>query len=496
LSLNGQDTIVFKESLKVVAKYDINSKLKEGATVELKYAFSTFEQGNTLVKIAAQNATSKEVMLLSTDCSLFNYVDVNSVNKIWDKYLLLGGTYENLLLKGYQLNLRNELIHESNQYINSLENSNRFYRDEYLEDYLYVLINKIYSGVFSDNRQSEIYIKILEDRESNAFSLPNGCIIVSTGLLSTIQSEDELVGVLAHELAHFVLDHHIMNYNKEIDRKKRAEFWSTFATTLAAGIDAYQTINNKNHIPGVLTASTFMASSIVSDEIIKQLGIKYNKEQETEADNLSKDILTILKYNKLGLSSALSRIRDSFLKEGNYSSLTGGNTHPSFTQRIFSLGEPGANDTFVQSAYNIKVSSVNSYNAWIDLWYFHRYKKADELVSRNINSGVATEIDYLIKAVIKRRTINTKESNEDVLRLLNKAKEINVANYIIIHREEALAYLRLNMKNEAKKSFESYLISLSELKKNYQTMEDKDSINQIQDEIVWVKNMIFKLSAL
>ncbi len=45
-------------------------------------------------------------------------------------------------------------------------------------------------------------VALLDTDEICAFSAPGGYILVSRGLLSTVQSEDELAGVLAHELGH------------------------------------------------------------------------------------------------------------------------------------------------------------------------------------------------------------------------------------------------------------------------------------------------------
>lgn len=43
---------------------------------------------------------------------------------------------------------------------------------------------------------------ILDTPEANGFALPGGWVFVTAGLLETIESEDELAAVLAHELAH------------------------------------------------------------------------------------------------------------------------------------------------------------------------------------------------------------------------------------------------------------------------------------------------------
>ncbi len=48
---------------------------------------------------------------------------------------------------------------------------------------------------------------IVDDTSPNAFALPGGYIFVSRGLLALTNSEDELAGVLGHEIAHVAMRH-------------------------------------------------------------------------------------------------------------------------------------------------------------------------------------------------------------------------------------------------------------------------------------------------
>jgi len=495
-SLYGQEVITFKEPLKIVATEKINSEIKKGAVLSATGVAYNYNDGLIILEIIAQNIDGSPVSFDPKKISLFEFKDVDNIHKVWDKHQLTGGTYTNLLTKGFQYELRNELNNDAIEYVNTLNTYDRFFNDEYFEDYLYTLINKIHSGILKDKRPGNIFIKIIKDPEPNAFALPNGCIIISTGLLSTIQSEDELVGILAHEIAHFALDHQVLNYNKEIDRKKRAEFWATFATVVAASADVYLAVNNKNHVPGILTASTAIAASVFSDEVINRLGVKYNQAQESEADNASKEILEVLKYDKLGLSAALQRIKNYCIITGNYLALTGSGSHPSLDSRINFLGQVNNMETFVQPVFLQKVSLINSYNAWIELWHFAHHLAANDLASRNITNGVATESDYIVKAVVKRRLSNTKESNEEVINLLSQAKTLNVTPYILLSKEEGITYIRLNKKAEAKKSFQTYLTLLNELKDRNEIKELKNTNKALEDEITWTKKMIFKVENL
>ena len=59
-----------------------------------------------------------------------------------------------------------------------------------------------------------LHYAILDDPEANAFAMPNGRIYLHLGLLTTLQSEDELAAVLAHESAHVVGRHGVEGYNQ------------------------------------------------------------------------------------------------------------------------------------------------------------------------------------------------------------------------------------------------------------------------------------------
>jgi Zn-dependent protease with chaperone function len=54
---------------------------------------------------------------------------------------------------------------------------------------------------------TEAHFYLVENPFPNAFALPGGQVVVTTGLLDTVDSPEELLGVLAHELAHVVLKH-------------------------------------------------------------------------------------------------------------------------------------------------------------------------------------------------------------------------------------------------------------------------------------------------
>ena len=52
-----------------------------------------------------------------------------------------------------------------------------------------------------------VSIKVIDNEEVNAFALPGGFFFVNTGLVLKAETEAELAGVMAHEIAHIAARH-------------------------------------------------------------------------------------------------------------------------------------------------------------------------------------------------------------------------------------------------------------------------------------------------
>jgi len=55
----------------------------------------------------------------------------------------------------------------------------------------------------------DLQVDLVEDPRLNAFAVPGGVILVTTGLLSRAESENEVAFVLAHEIGHFAARDHL-----------------------------------------------------------------------------------------------------------------------------------------------------------------------------------------------------------------------------------------------------------------------------------------------
>jgi len=77
-----------------------------------------------------------------------------------------------------------------------------YYDDPVLQNYVNQIGQKLVS--VCRRRDIEYHFKIVDSDEVNAFALPGGYIYVTRGILSMINSEAELAGILGHEIGHVV----------------------------------------------------------------------------------------------------------------------------------------------------------------------------------------------------------------------------------------------------------------------------------------------------
>ena len=79
-------------------------------------------------------------------------------------------------------------------------------------------IDSIVTRICIANKIDREFIKvhILNKGDINAFALPNGHLIVYSGLMTNSDNQEELSGVICHEIAHINLNHVMKKLVKEI----------------------------------------------------------------------------------------------------------------------------------------------------------------------------------------------------------------------------------------------------------------------------------------
>lgn len=86
--------------------------------------------------------------------------------------------------------------------------------DPYIEQTLDSIVR-----VICDKNQidtAKIQLHLINSADINAFALPNGHLVINSGLILASESQEELTGVICHEIAHIELNHVMKKLMKEV----------------------------------------------------------------------------------------------------------------------------------------------------------------------------------------------------------------------------------------------------------------------------------------
>jgi len=155
---------------------------------------------------------------------------------------------------------------------------------------------------------------VIKDDGLNAFAMPGGLIFVHTGLIENIESDDELVCVLAHEIGH-VQGRHIA---RRMDRMKKVNI-ATAAMAIASLF-----LGSSEATSALLASSQALNASIA---------LKYSRSDEEEADRRAYQWICRAGYNPLGLVKTLKKM-DRYRWLGTDAIPSYLSTHPGGDERI------------------------------------------------------------------------------------------------------------------------------------------------------------------
>ena len=201
-------------------------------------------------------------------------------------------------------------------------------------------VNTIGTKILTANKlPSGINFKVSDQEDINAYANIDKEIYVYRGLLQYVQNDEELAGVIAHEMGHIINNHCIkQTFFNSIIAKLTPSFKSTVANATTA--------------------------------ITQQLVVtKLSRSEETEADLTGADLLVNAGYNPLAMISVLNKIC------GNYIDIL--QTHPSGDKRIMAIYD------YINYNYPDKIKvGFNS----------ESYTKALTVINANISSRTPAKI--------------------------------------------------------------------------------------------------------
>jgi predicted Zn-dependent protease len=167
----------------------------------------------------------------------------------------------------------------------------------------------------SPRKDVEYQFYVVEMAEPNAFALPGGFVYVSRGLLTLSNSEDELAGVVGHEIGHVAARHSV----------RRMSAAAPFA--LVAGI--------AGGAVGLVSDSLGDAVATIPSLAGKAFLAPYSRQQEREADDVGVAIMAKAGWDPSGLSTFLQTLqRQEELQLGQSRQPDFFDSHPATPERM------------------------------------------------------------------------------------------------------------------------------------------------------------------
>lgn len=152
-------------------------------------------------------------------------------------------------------------------------------------------------------------VRVLAAPDFGAVCTPDGTIVVSMGLLTQVESEDELAFILAHEVSHAILRHHASDWftKSQYYAVVSAQSLSNVAQNLQQtaqqnGQNVGQGINFANIGRGIDLAQKIYT---LSESV---LAPQFQQGQEDQADALGLDLMIKAGYSPAGAGRALEHL--------------------------------------------------------------------------------------------------------------------------------------------------------------------------------------------
>ena len=187
--------------------------------------------------------------------------------------------------------------------------------DPVIVDYVNGIGNRIVAGL-----QDPIFnyrFHVINVDAYNAFAIPAGYIFINSGLIAAMDNEEELAGILAHEIAHVNARH----ISQKIERSKRLG-WAAMAG-MAAGVLVGMAGGEE---AGQAVTQGSQAASHAAE-------LSYSRDNEMQADQLGLIYLADAGYGGEGLLKILKKMRSKQWFDTEQIP-TYMRTHPAIDERI------------------------------------------------------------------------------------------------------------------------------------------------------------------
>jgi predicted Zn-dependent protease len=163
-------------------------------------------------------------------------------------------------------------------------------------------------------------VNVLSVDQVNAYCMAGGKIMIYTGLLDAVQSDDELAAVIGHEIAHALRDH---TAEKISTRSRNNSVASGLGSVLSIGLALTTGINLHKTAQDVSQIGAHAMANLPN-----------SRELEHEADRMGLELMARAGYNPMAAAAFWRRSIEASAKEGQANKSAFWSTHPSGGDRV------------------------------------------------------------------------------------------------------------------------------------------------------------------
>lgn len=194
--------------------------------------------------------------------------------------------------------------------------NNGLFKDDELQAYVNAVGKRL--GAESHRPNLPYEFNVVNASELNAFALPGGKISITRGLLINLENEDQLAGILGHEIGHATARHSAKHISRTV-------LTQAVIVSIEAVLAAKDVKNRELYSLGSTFAATLML-------------MKYSRDQERQSDHLGLDYINKAGYNPTGLKQSMEILQKAHKKEpSKLENLF--MTHPLTTERIDAISK-------------------------------------------------------------------------------------------------------------------------------------------------------------
>ena len=169
--------------------------------------------------------------------------------------------------------------------------------DPLVDDWLQGIGDRLVANTVRASQQFTFFI--MRSREINAFATLGGYVGVNVGLILTAENEDELAGVMAHEISHVVQNHVL----RAVEKSKQTTLPIALAM-LGAILVAQKSGGNSS---GDATEAVLAAGT----GLMAQQEINFTRANESEADRIGIQTLARSGYDPMAMANFFSRMQSA-----------------------------------------------------------------------------------------------------------------------------------------------------------------------------------------